>query len=68
MKELNPIKLARMRSGYTQTELAEMVGVSTAAVSQWETGRGHPNVKRLRRIAKVLNSTVDKLLVNEEGA
>ena len=64
---LNAIKKARLLAGYSQEQLAEKVGVSAGAVSQWETGRVHPNVKRLKLIAGVLETTVDNLLEEERA-
>lgn len=64
---LNAIKKARLIAGVTQEQLAARVGVSAGAVSQWETGQSHPNVKRLKVIAGVLGTTVDKLLEEERA-
>ena len=33
------IKQARIQKGYTQEELAELVGVQKSAVAKWENGR-----------------------------
>lgn len=62
MKELNPIKLARLRKGITQAELAEMVGVSVGSISMWETGITHPTPRRYNPLAKALGVSVDELL------
>ena len=35
------IKIFRKNNGYTQRELAERVGVSTQAISKWETEISH---------------------------
>ena len=65
---LNQIKKARLISGITQGELASKLGVSTGAVSQWENGKTFPDVSRLKKLAFVLNTTVEKLLEDEERA
>lgn len=62
MKDINPIKLARMRNGITQAELAGKLNVSVGAISQWETGITHPTVKKLKPLAEALGTTVDELL------
>lgn len=38
------------------------IGVSDAAVYQWETGVTRPNAKRLLEIARLYGVTVDDLL------
>ena len=62
MKDINPIKLARMRNGITQAELAGKLNVSVGAISQWETGITHPTVTKLKPLAEALGTTVDELL------
>ena len=62
MKDINPIKLARMRAGFTQAEIAEKLNVSSTAVSMWETGVTHPTAKKLKPLAEALGTTVDELL------
>ena len=41
IKTGNLIRQARMRAGYTQQELGDLIGVSNKAVSRWETGVSH---------------------------
>lgn len=41
----------RTKAGLTQRELGELVGVSDAAVCQWESGDVAPQADRLSRIA-----------------
>ena len=45
----------------TQTELAEVLGVSTQAVSKWENGGGFPDVQTIPDIARALDTTTDYL-------
>ena len=59
---LNPIKKARLLKGIQQKELAERLGVSQVSVCKWEQGKVFPNVKRLKTVAKVLDTTVEELL------
>lgn len=48
----------RKKRALTQTELAEKLHISTAAVSKWERGKCLPEVAKLEDIARVLNVSV----------
>lgn len=50
----------RKEKGFTQKELGEKTGVSSSAVSQWESG-GTPDISLLPAISDVLGVTVDAL-------
>lgn len=52
----------RKQLNMTQEQLADKLGVTQGAVSQWETGLSKPNVVMLVNLSKVLNCTVDELL------
>ena len=56
------ILAARRTKGLTQESLANLVGVSSAAVSKWETGASYPDITLLPPIARALGITVDTLL------
>ena len=56
------IKEARVKAGYTQEQLAGMLGVSRQAVTKWEADRGLPDVENLKSMGKLLNISVDYLL------
>lgn len=56
----------RKNKGLTQEELAEVLFVSRAAVSKWESGRGYPNIDSLKAIAQYFGVTVDQLLSGEQ--
>ncbi len=56
------IKEERTRLGMTQTELAEKLHVSTAAVSKWEREKCLPDIPKLEDIAAVLGITVLEVL------
>lgn len=57
------IKEARIEKGYTQEELAEMVGVKKSAVAKWENGRVS-EIKRsnLNMLSKALGINPNSLL------
>lgn len=57
---------ARIKSGLTVLQAADRLGVSDAAVYQWETGVYLPTAKRLREIAALYHCTVDELLEQEK--
>ena len=61
-------KLQELRKsrGMTQEELAEVLFVSRAAVSKWESGRGMPNIESLKAISKFFKVSLDDLLSGEE--
>lgn len=52
----------RKSLGYTQQNLAEMLGISFQAVSKWENGTTMPDITLLPQIARILETSVDALL------
>ncbi|MBI6871782.1 helix-turn-helix domain-containing protein [Clostridium aciditolerans] len=52
----------RKEKGITQEQLGNFIGVSTAAVSKWESGSSYPDITLLPVIATFFNITIDKLL------
>ncbi len=56
------IKLYRKEKEFTQGQLAELIGVSTQAISKWETDAGMPDISQIVPLAKVLEVSTDMLL------
>ncbi len=56
------IKLFRKNTGFTQTELAERIGVSGQTLSKWECDGGMPDISQIVPLAKVLGVTTDSIL------
>lgn len=50
-----PKEVRRLRAdaGWTQADLAELVGVTRSAVAQWEAGANEPPLSRLRKLLKL---------------
>lgn len=59
--------IAQMRKekGMTQKALADSIGVSNAAVSKWETGKGFPDISMLEPLSNALGLTVSEILAGE---
>lgn len=64
---MNNIRTRRRILGLTMKQLANIVGVTEAAISHYETGRREPDNDMLLRIANALGVTVDYLISNEES-
>lgn len=55
----------RKKKEYSQTELADKLGISNRTVSKWETGKGFPDVSLLLPLCEELNINVNGLLSGE---
>lgn len=55
------IKAKRRERELTQEELANILGVTKAAVSKWETAESYPDITMLPRIAQLFHITMDEL-------
>ncbi|MBQ3602212.1 MAG: helix-turn-helix domain-containing protein [Clostridia bacterium] len=56
------IKCLREIKGLTQNQLAEQIGVSSKAVSKWETAKGLPDISLIEPLAKALGVSVMELI------
>ena len=55
------VKKYRKEKGYTQRELADLIGVSVQAVSKWETDTGAPDISQVVPLASALDISTDAL-------
>lgn len=53
------LKRRRLELGLTQRMIAEALGISSASVTQWETGRSAPSMANINRLLEVLQINVD---------
>ncbi|MGX4685598.1 helix-turn-helix domain-containing protein [Vagococcus sp. JNUCC 83] len=56
------IKTYRIKESLTQTELAEIVGVSKSSVSKWETNQTYPDIDLLPKLATIFGISIDELI------
>lgn len=61
------LRTARKNAGLTQEQLAERLPVSRQAVAKWESEKGMPDIENLKRLAKLLNVSIDYLLDDGEA-
>ena len=61
LKIAEKIKEKRRDRNCTQEELANILGVTKAAVSKWENAESYPDVTMLPKIAQLFNITMDEL-------
>ena len=61
------IKRLRLARGMTQEQLAELLTISTAAVSKWEAKNTYPDITMLFPLAEIFGVTVDELLGYDEA-
>lgn len=59
---MNRFRQLRKDLGLSQVNLAEKLGVTQTAVSQWETGKSNPDIEILKKIALHYHVTIDFLL------
>lgn len=60
------IQFLRKSCGLTQSMMAQSLGVSPQAVSNWERGESMPDIALLSSIARELGTTVDRILAAAE--
>lgn len=60
------IKEARIKKGYTQQELGDMVGVTNKAVSRWENGEAFPDVSLLDTLSLTLDLDINEIVLGEK--
>lgn len=63
----NVIKSLRRNADMTQEELAEALGITSQAVSRWETGAATPDVPTVLKLAYYFDVTTDHLLEADTG-
>ena len=64
----NPLRVWREYRGLTQQQVAEAAGISKPYLSQLESGQRKGTTDVLQAVAKVLNVSLDDLVMSEEEA
>ena len=61
------IKSLRIKNGYSQSQLAAKLNVTSQAVSKWERGRGLPDIELLHKLSDVFQITLEELIQGESN-
>ena len=56
------IKEMRSARGITQSDLAEIIGTTEAAISRYENGKREPRLAIVAKLADALGCTIDELI------
>lgn len=59
---MNKYRQLRKEKKMSQAVLAERLGVSQTAVSQWETNKNYPDIKTVKELAEIFAVSTDYLL------
>lgn len=62
MRTINELKKIRLNTNYTQRDVAEKLGVTQGAVSQWELNSCKPDYKYLPDLAKIYECTLEDII------
>ena len=57
----------RKKSGWSQEELAEKLGVTRQSVSKWEGAQSVPDIDKILQLSRLFGVTTDYLLKDELG-
>ena len=57
-------KTYRLKRGYSQKEAADLIGVKSYQLANYETGRSEPSIQILKKMSKAYRVSIDKLVGN----
>ena len=56
----------RKKEGYSQEQVAEMLGLSRQAISKWESGQGKPEIDNIIKLTEIYHVSADYILLGIE--
>ena len=56
----------REQAGLSQSQLADLIGVTNKAVSKWEVGKAKPGVDKIRKLAALFHVSVEEMMEMKE--
>lgn len=65
---MTAIKDYRIKKGFSQAKLAELMDTTQAAVAMWESGARMPRTDKLPKLAEVLGCSMADLFAKPETA
>lgn len=61
------LKEARMKTSFTQEQVAESIGVSRQTISNWENGKFYPDIVSVIKMSELYDVSLDYLLKGKEA-
>ena len=68
MKFAEQLKKLRQKQGLSQEDIATELFVTRQAVSKWENGDGSPDLSTLVQLARMLDVSLDELVLAQQPA
>ena len=56
----------RKKAGYSQEQVADMLGLSRQAISKWESGQGKPEIDNVVKLTELYHVSADYILLGTE--
>lgn len=61
------LQALRKKAGYSQEQVAEMLGLSRQAISKWESGQGKPEIDNVIKLTEIYHVSADYILLGTEN-
>jgi transcriptional regulator with XRE-family HTH domain len=61
------LKTARQRCGFSQTKLAEKVGINQNNIAQYEAGKALPKLETIVKFSQILGCSIEWLITGNES-
>ena len=58
----------RKKAGYSQEQLADLLGIPRQAVSKWEASQGKPEIDNIIKLTEIYHVSADYILLGTEPA
>lgn len=61
------LQALRKKAGYSQEQVAEMLGLSRQTISKWESGQGKPEIDNVIKLTEIYHVSADYILLGTEN-
>lgn len=66
LEQLNDrLKFQRLRIGYSQQNIADLLGINRSTYTYYESGKTKPDIETLRILARLYDITIDELICGD---